>query len=228
MSNSLIDNLIIIDENTVGLNSHIVDPLKPELNLIEDETLRKLVAIVLSKTIPIWLAPATNVPEAHPPDEYDLGGMILHIKRTVRAAFLLCSTHIMDEEDIMCLIAAALLHTVAMPIPISEMTPDSEIEFVFNGHYMVAADDVIQQALESALIEGAAYPTDGIGDEDRYNILFGRIMRLIHCCEGIFAPIPELVPESRLEVMMAAANMIAKSVHVISDGPDIIEERWKI
>jgi hypothetical protein len=198
-------------------------PLMSELNLISDKGLREIIALLLAKSDYFWTSPVAAVEDMSPPDEYEPGGLVKHVKRVTRAAFFIASSQIMEEEDIMILISAALLHAVAYPLAHND-TPG--MPQVYNDYYAIAVDKYVQDTLEISMHKGML-TENSFMEEQRYNILIEKIVRLIHCCEGVFSPISEVVPETSLEIMMASAKIVGKSIHVIVDGPDVISDRWE-
>lgn len=201
----------------------IVEPLRTELNLIRDKGLRDFVAIMLSNANYIWTSPSTDMEDIHPPDEYQLGGLIKHIQRTVRAAFVLATAYPLPDEDIQVLLAASLLHCVVKPNTPNDHDPKT-FPHQYNDHYMITFDEFINETLEKELLSNRMSKSSLELDQS----LIGRIIRLVHCCEGTFSPIEEIVPQDPLEILMASANIVAKSVHLIVDGSDIEEARWDI
>lgn len=203
----------------------IVEPLRTELSLLRDKGLREFVSLMLCNAPFIWTSPSTNLADIHPPDEYDVGGLILHIKRSVRAAFVLATVYPLHDDDIQVLLAAAILHCVAKPmLPNNQgdpFTPD-----MYDNHYMISFDTFIQNAIESELMATPSRMTKNALDLDQE--IISRIARLVHCCEGTFSPIDEIYPQDPLEILMASANLVAKSIHLIIDGPDIVEKRWDL
>jgi hypothetical protein len=198
-------------------------PLVSELNLISDKGLREIVALLLAKADFFWTSPVAEIEDMSPPDEYHPGGLVKHVKRVTRAAFFIASSKIMDDEDVMVLISAALLHAVAYPLASNDMEGMPQI---YNNYYAVAVDKYVQDVLEASMQKGML-TENSFMEEHRYNELMERIIRLIHCCEGVFSPISEVVPKTQLEVMMASAKIVGKSMHVIVDGTNVIDQRWE-
>ena len=197
-------------------------PVIKELNLIPDEGLREIVALLLANSEHLWTSPASDIYDTNPPDEYEPGGLIKHVKRVTRAAFFLSSSRLLEEDDLSVLISAALLHAVAYPLAPND---EPSIPQHYNHYYAIAADKFVQDTLELSMRRGVITET-AFKDEERYNTLLEKVIRLIHCCEGVYSPIAEVIPTNQLEALMASAKIIGKSLHVVIDGSEIIPDRW--
>ncbi len=199
----------------------LVEPLRAELNLIRDKGLKEFVSLMLANSPFIWTSPSSDQEDVYPPDEYETGGIIKHIQRTVRAAFVLATVYPLSDEDIQTLLAAAILHCIVKPmLPNDDVDPF--IPKLYDNHYQISFDTFIQNALEVELSSNRL--SRGVIELDQD--IIDRIARLVHCCEGTFSPIPEVFPQDPLEILMASANIVAKSVHLIIDGSEIRDERW--
>lgn len=212
------------DMSSSGFKQEIVDivePLRGELNLITSKGLKEFVSLMLVNAPFVWTSPATDQEDIHPPDEYDIGGMIKHIQRTTRAAFVLATVFPLQDEDIQILLAASILHCISKPL-LPNDGADPFIPQMYDNHYMISFDNFIQESLIAEL--SAKRFTREFVELDQE--IIDRIVRLVHCCEGTFSPIPEVLPQDPLEILMAGANLVAKSVHLIVDGTDVKEDRW--
>lgn len=200
-----------------------VQPLEKELNLIRDRGLRDFVSLMLVNAEYIWTSPSTNVEDLYPPDEYLPGGLIKHIQRTVRAAFVLATAYPLSDEEIQILLAASILHVATLPL-LPNDEDDSPIPDLYNDYYMISFDSFINDALEAELLSSRISKSALELDQETIS----RIVRLVHCCEGTFSPIEEIIPQDPLEILMASANIVAKSIHLIVDGSDVCGARWEI
>lgn len=84
-----------------------------ELTKINDmEARQTIVAMLEAAPEEFWFAPSAFSGKYHSPDEFGLGGQVLHTKRVFRVLMVLCDAHIRDlsDEDIDELLCAALLH----------------------------------------------------------------------------------------------------------------------
>lgn len=204
------------------LIQQITQPLFSELSLISDRGLREIVALLLAKSEYLWTSPASNMDDTNPPDEYEPGGLVKHIKRVTRAAFFIASSQLIEEDDLSVLISAALLHAIAYPLAPNDEESHPQL---YNNYYAISIDKFVQETLDLSMRRGLITESSFM-DEQRYNILLERIIRLVHCCEGVYAPITEVIPQTNLEAMMASAKIVGKSLHVIVDGAEIIPDRW--
>ena len=220
---SLFDNFLEDEGPQLKQNlDKIVEPLSSEISLIQDEGMREIVTFLLAHADHFWTSYVSDKPDVSPIDEYKPGGLVEHIKRVTRAAFFIASSKPMDEDDILVLLSAALLHAVIYPIAPN----DKENEMpLFNPYYTYDIDRYFEEVIDQGVRQGV-FLRRTLADDERYNMLMERTLRTIHCCEGSFSPIAEFYPQNDVELMMASAKIVARSLHIIVDGIDIKEERW--
>ena len=197
-----------------------VKPLQAEIELIPYTPMRSVVSSLLSRAEYFWTSPSSNLEDFYPPDEYRRGGLVEHTKRTVRAMFCIMNAQLCTEDEVNILLTAALLHGACMPV-----LSNVEEQEVYDHNYMVNIDSFISNAIAGCMMD-KAWPSFTEEVEIKCGDILESALRLVHCCEGTLSPIPELYPNDKLELMMASANLVAKSIHVIADGVDIVEERW--
>lgn len=195
----------------------IIHPLRTELAMISDEKLRNIIGLLLTHCEMFWEAPSDNI-EGYPPDEYRLGGLVQHVRRTSRSAYVLSQAWNLDREDLDILYSACILFTVCKPIYVTE----DSVESIFNPHFMISFDDWFSDSLEKELLSDRIKAASLEVEE----AVLSSIVRLVHCCEGAFSPIVEMTPKDPLELIFSGAHLIAKSLPFIVDGPEIIDERW--
>lgn len=217
------DLLKVLSEDQSSKREEILrktEDLKKEIDLIPSESIREIVRVILFYSDMFWEAPITNLEDHFPPDEYGEKGALLHTKRVSYATFCMANTMELDEDDISALFTAALLHSVCKPVGMQNS------KYVFDPNFMINIDNYIMLTLQKAVKE-KNYPILNNDVEEHVQNVMQKALRLIHCCEGIMSPIPEVFPLSCLEVIFSAAYLSAKNIHIISDGHEVLEERWK-
>lgn len=218
----------LMNDDSHSINSDVkntVELLRSEIDLIPNVAMRKIVSMILSKASFFWNSPSSNIEDQYPPDEYKEHGLVLHTKRTVRAAFCLSSCYALSETDTSALFTACLLHGICIPV-LPNISEEDDIQ-IFSPHYMIEIDQFLMEVIDKALLDNS-WPEFQQDVDEKCQTILDKAVRLIHCCEGLMSPIPELYPKTNLEIMMASANVIAKSVHVIVDGVDINYDRWNV
>jgi len=201
-----------------------VASLKAEIDFIPDKNMQDLVSLILSESDNFWVSPADSAIDHHPPDEYSKYGMLLHTKRTFRVAFCFINTVLLEPDEVTALLSATLLHSVCKAILPNDGSPADQL---YDHNYMVSIDQFISDILTHAIVD-KTYPIMTNEEEKKCQQLMDLTIRLIHCSEGLMSPIPELYPTTPLENMMAQANIVAKSLHMIVDGVEENEERWLV
>lgn len=225
MANDLLEDLLASvqeEKSTVTFEDEDLKlaPLLEEINLIQDQGIRQFVRSILFHVETFWIVPSSPVLLSHPPDEFGIGGNVLHTRRVVRAVWLLAESQGRPTDELDVLIAAALLHDISK---VSE-GPDGEYAYDIMHPYTVDryAEYV---ALNDEKLAGNTTRSSTlylIEDPETLSVL----MRLIRCHEGQFSPIPETIPVSSLEWTLHLANQVACHLHVLIDGPDIKDWRW--
>jgi 23S rRNA maturation-related 3'-5' exoribonuclease YhaM len=202
-----------------SIDDHTLIDLLDEIDIINDPKIKSFVRSVLSKAESFWIAWSSNIPNVHPPDEYEVGGLILHTKRVFRAALVLLSTIEASSIDSDCLLAAALLHDVTKTV-----WQNSDKENVVH--------DIMHPYTVDNFIDWCRIQDRDKGEDSTANSLeildesLLKITRLIRCSHGGWSPIPETVPVTMLEQTLHIADLIATNVHIIIDGSEVNLDRW--
>lgn len=213
----------LINDDQVNLSeyekeNYILEPLLHEIDLIEDEDIRKFVRSVLLRAGVFWDAPATITTKYSPPDEHGMGGLITHTKRVVRLVVLLCDSYsyVGYEKDIV--LAAALLHDLTKVV---QERDDEE------PHYDIMYPYTIDRFIKFVRMDDSVHASD-----DQSSTMFITeeaamlIMRLVHCHMGPWSPIPETYPITNMEMLLHIADHMATKLHYIIDGDEVRMERW--
>jgi len=87
--------------------------LKDELNLIDNVQIKNFVIGCLDIAPDyFWKIPSSSTGKYHPKDEIKEGGLILHVKRSVKIATDLCRCFEVVGDDRDCVISAMIMHDV--------------------------------------------------------------------------------------------------------------------
>lgn len=196
-----------------------LEPLIEELNLINDEGLKSFVRSILMRAEIFWEIPASFSGKYHPPDERSEGGNVLHTKRVVRAAKILCESHGVSPEEFDLIIAACLLHDVTKGKKQSDGTN------AYDKMHPYTVVDLVKKCQEEdkKYASEAQSSTLFLNEEDVQTIL-----RLVRCHMGPWSPVPETVPITYLDMIVHTADNIACKLHYIVDGEEVNEQRWKL
>lgn len=217
------------DRKSFEAENKILEPLLEEIALIEDLNIQHFVRSVLLRAGPFWDIPASFSGKHHPPDEAGPHGNVLHTKRVVRVASLICdaygpalNTMIEYRVELVrdMVIAAAIIHDVTkgrvwaegMDAKYDPMHPYTIDEFVKKE---VKRKDVLAGDNESS----ALYL-----DPEIETMILG----LVHSHMGKWSPIPETFPNNIPAMIVHLADNIAAHMHTLIDGEEVNEERWKL
>lgn len=213
----LLDDSPIV--SMISEEDKFLESIIEEVELISDEGLKSFVRSILIRADLFWKIPASFSGKHHPPDERFAGGNVLHTKRVVRAAKILCESHSVSSEEFDLVIAACLLHDITK----GKEQVDGSVGYDKMHPYTVV--DIIKKCQEEdkKYASEAQSSTLFLNEEDVQTIL-----RLIRCHLGPWSPIPETVPITYLDMIVHTADNLASKLHYIVDGENINEERWKV
>lgn len=197
----------------------ILDVLADELDSIKDPKIASFVKSLLLKADAFWIAPSSFDHSNHPPDEWGLGGLVLHTKRVVRVALMLSNAFECSIQELDILTAAALLHDVTKAV----MKTGSD-DILHDTMHPYTVDAFVEHCkIEDETAANSIKPNAfEIDDESA-----AMILRLIHCSHGFWSPIPETIPISHLERTLHMADLVATHIHILADGFEVDEEKWK-
>jgi HD superfamily phosphohydrolase YqeK len=209
------DDEIFIAENV------IIASLLKEVNFIKDQGIRLFTRTVLiNADEEFWEAPATlDGGTMHPPDEHLSGGNVLHTKRVVRAAIILCESQERTELEKDVVISACLLHDVTKFMKWPDGSLHNDVMHPYTVDLLVRELRKTEET-DPAALQGSS--TLFIEDQTLF-----QIMRAIRSHLGPWSPIPETYPTVTVEWIVHLADALAAQIHTVIDGADIIEDRWK-
>lgn len=195
----------------------ILEPLLEEINLIKDEPIKSFVRSILLRADAFWKMPSSFSRRYHPIDEHEEGGNVLHTKRVVRAANIMCDSHSLTDEDRDIVLAACLLHDITKGIDIGQDKMQYDPMHPYTVGYFVkkCQEDDKNYATESQS------STIYLSEEAVQSIL-----RLVRCHLGPWSPVPETIPITYLDMIVHIADNIASKIDYIVDGKNILKERW--
>jgi HD superfamily phosphohydrolase YqeK len=198
----------------------ILAPLLPEIDLIESQGIQFFVRSVLLRGGPFWSIPSSFSGRYHPPDEHGFGGNVLHTKRVVRIASLICESHELEQHDTDIILAACILHDINKGVVWEEGKQPE-----YDPMHPYTVDKLVNQLREDHRLYSTEEKSSVLylKDETMYQIL-----RLIRCHMGPWSPIPETVPITNSDMIVHLADNIASKLHTIIDGDDILLERWLV
>lgn len=221
MKKTILDELL--DENIFFKNNEeenkILAPLLEEINLISSSQIKSFVRSVLLKAEDFWKIPSSFSGKYHPIDEHGVGGNVLHTKRVVRAAKIIGESYVLDIQEKDLVYAASLLHDITK----GKKDLKSQ-ECIYDPFHPYTVEKFVIWCVD----EDKKYTSEGSSttlylDDDTINT----ILRLIRCHLGPWSPVPETIPSTHAEMIVHLADNIASKLHVIVDGEDIMEKRWK-
>ena len=219
--NTLLD-VLLDDSSIVSMMEEeytILAPIMDEINMINDEGVKSFVRSILLRADSFWKIPSSFSGKYHPMDEHNEGGNMLHTKRVVRAAKVMCDSHSVSTDEADLVFAACLLHDITK----GKMEKDGS--FAYDKMHPYTVGDFVKfcQEDDKKYANDAHSSTLFLSEDDVQTIL-----RLVRCHLGPWSPVPETVPITYLDMIVHMADNVASKVHYIVDGNNVIEERWKL
>jgi len=220
MSKNFLDEIIGSNKkNSIEQEDEFLMPLIQEINLIKNDDIKSFVRSVLIKASSFWEVPSSFSGKYHPPDEHGVGGNMLHTKRVVRTASVLCASYVLSDEESDVVIAACLLHDVTKGIK-----REDEESFSYDPMHPYT----VQSFVEKCIAHDKEY-----GDDSGSTTLFIQeeaiqtIMRLIRCHLGPWSPVPETYPITYLDYIVHLADNVASKLHILIEDSELINEKWR-
>lgn len=205
-------------------NPHIDQPnsvlneLADEIDTIKDPKIAAFVKSLLLKADGFWISPSSLDQSTHPPDEWELGGMVLHTKRVVRIALMLSNTFEATIQEMDILVAAAILHDVTKAM----LKPGSD-EILHDMMHAYTIDSYVDHCRAEDERDANSSTPNAFEVDDETT---GLILRLIHCSHGFWSIIPETIPMTNMERILHMADLVATHIHILADGFEFDEEKW--
>lgn len=194
-----------------------LSPLSEEIGLIQNASTRSFVRAILAYADLFWTAPAAWTPDVNPPDEHEENGLVLHTKRAIRVAKLLCLAYGFNRDETDLVLSAVLLHGVTK----AKLGEGQETEL--DDMYPYRIDQFIAAVSRQDQIWGYDSETT-ILQVDEEVVL--DIARMIRCQLGNWSSIPETIPLNATEMVVHISILVAAHLHFIIDGEEIDITRW--
>ena len=200
--------------------AQILKPLEKEIEMIIDSNIKSFVKSILFRSKSFWDIPSSFSGKYHPADEHNKGGNVLHTKRVIRSAKIICDSQSIVEEERDLVYAACLLHDVTKGI----LDADGQ-HFQYDPMHPYTVGEFVKKCQEyDKKYAGESQSSTLFVSEDTVQ----SILRLVRCHLGPWSPVPETIPITYLDMIVHLADNIASKLHYLVDGDDIIEERWKL
>lgn len=199
-----------------------IAPLSFEIDLIMDPKVKSFVSFLLSKSELFWEAGVSDGSEDYYPDEeYEQGGLALHVSRTIQTFMLLESGFFTnDEKD--AAVAALLLRNITKVIYRHDEDPPS---YIYDPFHVYTVDSFTTSALAAAQLSGQDLgQLIGISTE-----VMSLIFRLVRTSDGPESLVPETMPVTELERVVYYSCLVAsviKSAVYEHDSLSMVFEEW--
>jgi hypothetical protein len=221
MSNNILDEILSENNSVIPKKDEdkILQPILEEINYIFDESIKSFVRAILLRASSFWSIPSSFSGKYHPADEHNYGGNVLHTKRVVRAAKIMCQSYSLSKEDTDIVFAACILHDVTKGIKL-----EGEDSFHYDPMHPYTVARLVQKCQED---------DKNYASESQSSTLFisedivQSILRLVRCHLGPWSPVPETIPITYMDMIVHLADNVASKVHYIVDGENINLDRWK-
>lgn len=219
-TNNILDEILSDKNQAPSLKEEdiILEPLLEEIDLILDENIKSFVRSILYKADSFWQIPASFSGKHHPVDEHGVGGNVLHTKRAVRVARILCESYSLLQEEKDMVIAAMLLHDITKGIK----KPESD-DYQYDPMHPYTVGLFVRKCQEedknyaSELQSSTLFLSEDIVQS---------ILRLVRCHLGPWSPVPETIPVTYLDMIVHISDNVASKLHQIVDGENVIKSRW--
>lgn len=186
----------------------ILSPLIEEIELISNQQIKMFVRSVLLQAKTFWKIPSSFSGKYHPADEHNQGGNVLHTKRVVKVASIICDSYglIAQEKDIVY--AACLLHDVTKGISYD----DTKEDFFYDPMHPYTVGSFVKKCQENDKKYGSDSSSSTLFlDEETVQ----SILRLVRCHLGPWSPVPETVPSTYMDMIVHLSDNVASKLHTI-------------
>ena len=220
MAKNILDEILKEDKSDIISNENeILSELLSEINLINDDSIASFVRSILLKAEIFWNIPSSFSGKYHPPDEHNAGGNVLHTKRVVRVASIMCDSYSLSEDERDIIIAACILHDVTKGIASEDLTS-------FNY-------DPMHPYTVGSFISKCQMHDKEYGNDSQSTSLFisedvaQTILRLIRCHLGPWSPVPETCPITYMDYIVHIADNVASKIHKVIEDSELMNEQWR-
>ena len=218
--NSILDQILLDEVQTVSIKDEDkkLEPLLEEIDLILDENIKSFVRSILFKADIFWEIPSSFSGKHHPMDEHGVGGNVLHTKRSVRVAQVLCDSHALPQEEKDIVIAAMLLHDITKGVPKADQSG-----YLYDPLHPYTVGLFVRKCQEEDKNYASELQSSTLFLSEE---IVQSILRLVRCHLGPWSPVPETIPVTYLDMIVHMADNVSSKLHHIVDGENVIESRW--
>lgn len=218
--NSILDHLLLDEVQIVSMKDEDkkLEPLLEEIDLILDENIKSFVRSILFKADIFWEIPSSFSGKHHPIDEHGVGGNVLHTKRSVRVAQVLCDSHALPQEERDIVIAAMLLHDITKGVPKADQSG-----YLYDPLHPYTVGLFVRRCQEEDKNYASELQSSTLFLSEE---IVQSILRLVRCHLGPWSPVPETIPVTYLDMIVHMADNISSKLHHIVDGENVVESRW--
>lgn len=219
---SILDEILNSEKDFISNEEEnaILKPLESEINMISDANIKSFVKSILMRADSFWEIPSSFSGKYHPMDEHNKGGNVLHTKRVLRAAKVICDSYTLLEEERDIVYAACLLHDLTK----GTKSKDDSTSFSYDPMHPYTVGNFVKKCQDhDKKFAGESQSSTLFVSED----IVQSILRLVRCHLGPWSPVPETVPITYLDIIVHLSDNLASKLHYLVDGENIIEERWK-
>jgi hypothetical protein len=186
----------------------LLAPLIEEINLISNQQIKLFVRSVLLQAKTFWKIPSSFSGKYHPADEHGVGGNVLHTKRVVKVANVICDSYGLIAQEKDTVYAACLLHDVTKGIAYD----DSKEDFFYDPMHPYTVGAFVKKCQENDKKYGSESASSTLFlDEETVQ----SILRLVRCHLGPWSPIPETVPSTYMDMIVHLSDNVASKLHTI-------------
>ena len=218
--NSILDQILLDEVQAVSIKDEDkkLEPLLEEIDLILDENIKSFVRSILFKADIFWEIPSSFSGKHHPMDEHGVGGNVLHTKRSVRVAQVLCDSHALPQEEKDIVIAAMLLHDITKGVPKADQSG-----YLYDPLHPYTVGLFVRKCQEEDKNYASELQSSTLFLSEE---IVQSILRLVRCHLGPWSPVPETIPVTYLDMIVHMADNVSSKLHHIVDGENVIESRW--
>jgi len=218
--NSILDQILLDEVQAVSIKDEDkkLEPLLEEIDLILDENIKSFVRSILFKADIFWEIPSSFSGKHHPMDEHGVGGNVLHTKRSVRVAQVLCDSHALPQEEKDIVIAAILLHDITKGVPKADQSG-----YLYDPLHPYTVGLFVRKCQEEDKNYASELQSSTLFLSEE---IVQSILRLVRCHLGPWSPVPETIPVTYLDMIVHMADNVSSKLHHIVDGENVIESRW--
>ena len=218
---SILDDILNKEKDSISIEEEavILKPLSEEIDLIINDVIKSFVKSILIRSNSFWEIPSSFSGKYHPPDEHNAGGNVLHTKRVVRVASILCDSYSLSEDERDIIIAACLLHDITKGISSEDLS-----SFNYDPMHPYTVGNFISKC--------QAHDKEYGNDSQSTSLFIAEdvaqtILRLVRCHLGPWSPVPETCPITYMDYIVHIADNVASKIHNVIEDSELMNEQWR-